>query len=149
MILNESVNSKDHSCSAQIFKLNITSHMATRTIKLKSNDSDTYDIDEEVAKQSQLIKEKLEDFGMGKGGPMSHKTMLIQQFRKKFLKVDQGTLFGLITAINYLNITGLLNVTCKIVAHMLRGKNIEEIRREFNIKNDFTPQESLISNKAY
>lgn len=55
-----------------------------------------------------------------------------------FLKVDQGTLFELILAANYLDTKGLLEVICKTVANMIKGKNPEEIRKTFNIKNDFT-----------
>ena len=40
-----------------------------------------------------------------------------------------------------MDIKGLLDVTCKTVANMIKGKAPEEIRRTFNIKNDFTPQE--------
>ncbi|CAF0959978.1 unnamed protein product, partial [Didymodactylos carnosus] len=65
----------------------------------------------------------------------------ISSWDQDFLKVDQGTLFELILAANYLDIKGLLDVTCKTVANMIKGKMPEEIRRTFNIKNDFTPQE--------
>nr|CDP92048.1 BMA-SKR-2, isoform g [Brugia malayi] len=65
----------------------------------------------------------------------------ISSWDVEFLKVDQGTLFELILAANYLDIKGLLDVTCKTVANMIKGKSPEEIRRTFNIKNDFTPEE--------
>ncbi|KAF7019189.1 hypothetical protein CFC21_032390 [Triticum aestivum] len=59
----------------------------------------------------------------------------------EFIKVDQATLFDLILAANYLDIKGLLDLTCQIVADMIKGKTSEEIRKTFNIKNDFTPEE--------
>uniref|UniRef100_A0A2K5EDT3 S-phase kinase-associated protein 1 n=1 Tax=Aotus nancymaae TaxID=37293 RepID=A0A2K5EDT3_AOTNA len=60
---------------------------------------------------------------------------------QEFLKVDQGTLFELILAANYLDIKGLLDVTCKTVANMTKGKTPKEIHKTFNIKNDFTEEE--------
>eukprot|EP01085_Mycamoeba_gemmipara_P003693 Mycagemm_TRINITY_DN10287_c1_g2::TRINITY_DN10287_c1_g2_i1::g.3693::m.3693 type:complete len:160 gc:universal TRINITY_DN10287_c1_g2_i1:114-593(+) len=59
----------------------------------------------------------------------------------EFCKVDQATLFELILAANYLDIRPLLDLTCKTVANMIKGKTPEEIRKTFNIKNDFTPEE--------
>ncbi|XP_048547898.1 SKP1-like protein 1 isoform X2 [Triticum urartu] len=59
----------------------------------------------------------------------------------EFIKVDQAILFDLILAANYLDIKGLLDLTCQTVADMIKGKTPEEIRKTFNIKNDFTPEE--------
>ncbi|XP_020113019.1 SKP1-like protein 1A [Ananas comosus] len=65
----------------------------------------------------------------------------LKQWDAEFVKVDQATLFDLILAANYLNIKGLLDLTCQTVADMIKGKTPEEIRKTFNIKNDFTPEE--------
>ena len=47
----------------------------------------------------------------------------------------------ILQAANYLDIKGLLDVTCKTVANLIKGKTPDEIRKTFNIKNDFTPAE--------
>ncbi len=39
-----------------------------------------------------------------------------------------------VQAANYLNIKGLLDLTCQTVAQMIKGKTPEEIRKTFNIK---------------
>ncbi|KAK9713204.1 hypothetical protein RND81_06G011400 [Saponaria officinalis] len=65
----------------------------------------------------------------------------LKSWDAEFVKVDQSTLFDLILAANYLNIKSLLDLTCQTVADMIKGKTPEEIRKTFNIKNDFTPEE--------
>ncbi|XP_057585145.1 S-phase kinase-associated protein 1-like [Hippopotamus amphibius kiboko] len=60
---------------------------------------------------------------------------------QEFLKADQGTLFELILAANDLDTKGLLDVTCKNVANMIKGETPEQIQKTFNIKNDFTEEE--------
>ncbi|KAM8711212.1 hypothetical protein ACLKA7_000362 [Drosophila subpalustris] len=65
----------------------------------------------------------------------------ISSWDADFLKVDQGTLFELILAANYLNIQGLLDVTCKTCANMIKGKSLQDIRETFAIANDFSPAE--------
>lgn len=65
----------------------------------------------------------------------------ISAWDAKFCEVDQSTLFNMILAANYLDIKPLLDLTCKCVANMIKGKTPEEIRQTFNIKNDFTPEE--------
>lgn len=65
----------------------------------------------------------------------------ISPWDQQFCDIDQASLFELILAANYLDIKPLLEVTCKTVANMIKGKTPEEIRKTFNIKNDFTPEE--------
>jgi len=50
-------------------------------------------------------------------------------------------LMTVLQAANYLDIKALLDVGCKTVANMIKGKSPEEIRKTFNIQNDFTPEE--------
>lgn len=65
----------------------------------------------------------------------------IDEWDQKFMQVDQEMLFEIILAANYLDIKQLLDVGCKTVANMIKGKSPEEIRKTFNIQNDFTPEE--------
>jgi len=71
----------------------------------------------------------------------AHTDEEIKEFDAAFVKVDQSTLFELILAANYLNIKRLLDLCCLTVANMIKGKTPEEIRKTFNIVNDFTPEE--------
>jgi S-phase kinase-associated protein 1 len=61
----------------------------------------------------------------------------ISPWDKNFCSVDQATLFELILAANFLDIKPLLDLTCKTVANMIKGKTPEEIRKTFNIKVRF------------
>ncbi|KJE95764.1 skp1, variant [Capsaspora owczarzaki ATCC 30864] len=65
----------------------------------------------------------------------------IDSWDADFCRVDQGTLFEMILAANYLDIKPMLDLTCKTVANMIRGKTPDEIRKLFNIKSDFSPEE--------
>ncbi|CAN0924896.1 SKP1-like protein 11 [Linum grandiflorum] len=44
-------------------------------------------------------------------------------------------------AVDYLNIKELLDLKCRKAAHMISEKTTEDMRKIFNIKNDFTPEE--------
>ncbi|CAM9763157.1 unnamed protein product [Laminaria digitata] len=66
---------------------------------------------------------------------------VVQEWYAKFVQVQQETLFELILAANYMDIKPLLDLTCATVASMIKGKTAEEIRKTFNIVNDFTPEE--------
>ncbi len=65
----------------------------------------------------------------------------IEGWDAEFVEMPQSELFETILAANYLNVKGLLDLCCKAVANMIKGKTPEEIRKTFNIVNDFTPEE--------
>ena len=66
---------------------------------------------------------------------------VVQEYYANYVTVEQDILFELILAANYLDIKPLLDLTCATVASMIKGKTPEEIRKIFNIVNDFTPEE--------
>lgn len=55
----------------------------------------------------------------------------ICQWDRDFLNVDREELFQLLLAANYLIIRGLVEVSCKTVANMIKGKSPNEIRKVF------------------
>jgi len=66
---------------------------------------------------------------------------VVSQWDAEFVDVDQELLFELILAANYMDIKPLLDLSCAKVASMIKGKTPEQIRKTFNIVNDFTPEE--------
>ncbi|CAJ2655965.1 unnamed protein product [Trifolium pratense] len=58
-----------------------------------------------------------------------------------FVKVDNDTLCKLLAAAYDLNIKSLLDLTHHTISDIMNGKTPDEIRKLFNIKNDFTPEE--------
>ncbi|KAJ3086889.1 suppressor of kinetochore protein mutant [Quaeritorhiza haematococci] len=143
-------------------------------VKLNSSDGQEFTVAKEIACQSVLIKNMIEDVGEAEdqaiplpnvNGPILSKVIEyatyhkddpppppedeakpkssddIEEWDREFMNVDQGTLFELILAANYLDMKGLLDLGCKTVANMIKGKSVEEIRKTFNIVNDFTPEE--------
>ncbi|XP_059286652.1 SKP1-like protein 1 [Lycium ferocissimum] len=141
---------------------------SSKMIVLKSSDGETFEVEESVAMESQTIKHIIEDDCANTSIPLPNVTSRIlakvieycrchvdaaaktddkaseddlKNFDADFVKVDQSTLFDLILAANYLNIKSLLDLTCQTVANMIKEKTPEEIRKIFNIKNDYTPEE--------
>ncbi|KAL6184144.1 PREDICTED: SKP1-like protein 1B [Fragaria vesca subsp. vesca] len=140
-----------------------------KMLTLKSEDGEVFEIEEAVAVQSQTIKHMVEDDCADNAIPLPNvkgpilarvieylkkhvadaeenkeskkEDVGLKEFDEEFLKVDQSVLFDLILAANYLNIKELLDLTCQAVADMIKGKTPEQIRKTFNIKNDFTPEE--------
>ncbi|MBA0638074.1 hypothetical protein Godav_029327 [Gossypium davidsonii] len=140
----------------------------SKKVTLSSSDGRTFEVEEAVAFQSQTIKHLYETGYTGDFIPVPNVTgdilsMVLRYCEKHvdsdtaagkesfydnklkrwdalFVKVDQSTLFDLILAADFMNINSLMDLTCKTVANMMKGKTTEEIRGTFNIKNDYTPE---------
>ena len=59
--------------------------------------------------------------GTGVGEKLQSSEEEVKVWDAEFVKVDQGTLFELILAANYLNIKSMLDLTCQTVANMIKG----------------------------
>jgi len=67
---------------------------------------------------------------------------LVSEYDAKFIDIDDlEGIFDIIMAANYLDIKSLLDLSCAKIATLIKGKTPEEIRKTFNIVNDFTPEE--------
>ncbi|KAJ8439804.1 hypothetical protein Cgig2_029064 [Carnegiea gigantea] len=141
-----------------------------KKIVLRSSDGNDFEVDEDVAMESNTIKNMLEDLSDSEAIPLPSITGKILskviEYCKKHVETpksdtrfaaddlkdwdaaftkdlihDQETLFDLMLASNYLDIKGLLDLTCQYVADATKGKKPEEIRATFHIVNDYTPEE--------
>ena len=65
----------------------------------------------------------------------------VDEFDFNFTEIDLDMIFEIILASNYLDIKPLQELASAKVASILKGKTTEEIRRTFNITNEFTPEE--------
>ena len=146
-------NIKLQSSDGEVFEVDVDIAKCSVTIKTMLEDLGMDEDEEEVVPlpnvNSAILRKVIQWATYHKDDPpppeddenKEKRTDDISSWDADFLKVDQGTLFELILAANYLDIKGLLDVTCKTVANMIKGKTPEEIRKTFNIKNDFTATE--------
>jgi len=138
-------------------------------VRLVSSDGNVFIVDRAVAKVSQVITDMLEDLEntddaihLNVDGPVLAKVLEYCNVHAAHANVedvhaarainaatdaafihavDNTMLFELISAANFMNIQGLLNLACQVVADTIKGKTPEQIRQEFGIVNDFTPEE--------
>ena len=139
-----------------------SSETTTKVLKLKTSDNEVFEVEEKAALQSEIIKSMVEDgYGTDDAIPLFNlekKTLAkIVEWLKKhasdaskdelekwdadFVDVDTDSLYDLLLASNYLSVEVLLGQLAQKVADMIKGKQPEEIRKLFNIKNDFTTEE--------
>uniref|UniRef100_A0A3Q7GAS7 SKP1-like protein n=1 Tax=Solanum lycopersicum TaxID=4081 RepID=A0A3Q7GAS7_SOLLC len=72
---------------------------------------------------------------------------LLIEFDKAFVKVHHSILHALILAANFLNDKEILYMMCQEVADRIEGKTPEEVRKEFDIKNEILPRKKRRSVK--
>ncbi|KAK6780535.1 hypothetical protein RDI58_022719 [Solanum bulbocastanum] len=94
---------------------------STKFLTLKTCDGKEFVLDKAIAMRSQTIKNMVEDDCVS--------------------NVRHSILHALILAANFLNDKEILDMICQEVADRIKGKTLEEIRKEFDIKNDFTSEE--------
>ncbi|XP_010514081.1 PREDICTED: SKP1-like protein 14 [Camelina sativa] len=112
---------------------NVTGKILSMVIEYCKTHVNVVDAEEE----SKEDKEKKEADSMS-----GEEAVKLKEWEAEFLKdKDLATIFQLILAANYLNVKGLLDLTCQNVADHIKDMTPEEVRVIFNIENDFTPEE--------
>ena len=61
-----------------------------------------------------------------------------------YIDIDVDTLQDLLNTSSYLDINLLKSICCAQLGSIIRGLTLEEFRKMFNIRNDFTPEEEVI-----
>ncbi|KAI5658882.1 hypothetical protein M9H77_27675 [Catharanthus roseus] len=129
---------------------------------LKSNDGEEFRVKSSIAIQSVMIKNMVED-GCSSGAiPVNNldgKMLALvleymnnqgdprvsnedkEKFNSEYVKRDDGILFSLLLAANYLEIKDMMELLCQTIADKIKEMKVEECRKYFNIENDFTPEE--------
>ena len=65
----------------------------------------------------------------------------VEEWDYKYIDVELEMICEIILGANYMNIKPLLELASAKIASITKGKKTEEIRKLFNITNDFTPEE--------
>jgi S-phase kinase-associated protein 1 len=143
------------------------------SIKLISNDKESFELTRDLAVQSKMINNFIEDneediiqipllninkknlqliisfFEQYSKEPMNtipkplngKLSDHIQTWYTVFIDKEYSELEELVIAANYMEIMPLIDLCCAKIATLIKDKPTEEIRKIFNIKNDFTPEE--------
>jgi len=130
-------------------------------IKLETSDGQILEVDKDVIIMSQTIKNMLEDISSETDAlPITnvnsvtlkkvieyceyhhahpttvtekedYRTDNIIDWDQKYLEVEMKLLFDIISAANFLDIKGLLDLCCKVIANIIKGKTPDEIKVTF------------------
>lgn len=72
---------------------------------------------------------------------LEQRKLEMAEWDKRYIGNEQDMIFELILAANYMDIKPLLDLGCRTIASMIRGKTPAEIREIFRITNDFSAEE--------
>ena len=75
----------------------------------------------------------------------------VPQWFAEFINIDLEKVYDIIAASNYLEIKPLIELGCAKVGSLMKGKSIPELRKMFNLVNDFTPEEekAILEGRAH
>lgn len=134
----------------KVFEVDLEIAKCSETIKTMLQSLGEDNIEDEVISlphvHSEILKKIIQWATYHKDDPPQSETPMhgdlrtndISAWDADFLDCDQDTLYELLLACNYLNIRGLMQITCKTVANLIKGKTAEEIRSTFGIQNDLS-----------
>lgn len=145
--------------------------VASQMIALRSQDGEVFQVPRATALMSVTVRNVIEDVDDAGAVPVSvdsrtlasvlqycnfrahaeegtdhlgnaRPPVTVENFNAAFLEeLKTEELFRVILAANLLDIPCLLDLGCKKVADMIRGRSTEQIRLLFGIVNDFTKEE--------
>jgi S-phase kinase-associated protein 1 len=73
--------------------------------------------------------------------PSNNFNECVDSWDYNFIDLELDVIFEMILAANYMDIKSLMELASSKVASIIKGKTPEDIRKTFNIQNDFTPEE--------
>ncbi len=73
--------------------------------------------------------------------PTNNFNECVEAWDYQFIDLELDVIFQIILAANYMDIKPLMELASSKVASIIKGKSPEDIRKTFNIQNDFTPEE--------
>ncbi|KAI1299377.1 Suppressor of kinetochore protein 1 [Halotydeus destructor] len=129
-------------------------HDMLETLRGGYEDGDVQDFDTPVRLQNvrgDIMKEMLDWVDHHKDDPdtsdeeeqyRDRRTDDIPQWDKNFVgRWEKPVLYEVLQACNYLDLRPLLEICCKTIANMIKGKSVEQVREILQIQSDYTPEE--------
>jgi len=145
---------KVRSADGDVFEVDLEAACMSNFIKTMVEDEDTDEVIPLCNVNSTTLGKVIDYCNHHKGNPpalvqkpLKSSNLIdcgISEWDCKYIDIEQDMIFELILAGNYLDIEGLLDLCCAKVASMIKGRTVEEIRQQFNIRSDLTPEEEAL-----